>query len=235
MSKKPVAIFRIAAATLPLLFTLTGPFSLGVASAEWRSSGPFGGDAEIVRVVPKTPGMVIAGAHNGLLFASTNGGASWNNIPFSGQLSGTLHALEVDPRSEGTWYAGMEGERPWTSGVYKTTDGGETWSLLAGTKGKAVWSLTVWVSNPDIIAAGTGDGIYRSEDAGQNWARISPDDNDELRPVVSLAFNPTDKNILFAGTTHLPWRTTDGGATWTSIHTGMIDDSDVFSIQVNAR
>lgn len=235
MSKKPVAIFRIAAATLPLLFTLTGPFSLGVASAEWRSSGPFGGDAEIVRVVPKTPGMVIAGAHNGLLFASTNGGASWNNIPFSGQLSGTLHALEVDPRSEGTWYAGMEGERPWTSGVYKTTDGGETWSLLAGTKGKAVWSLTVWVSNPNIIAAGTGDGIYRSEDAGQNWARISPDDNDELRPVVSLAFNPTDKNILFAGTTHLPWRTTDGGATWTSIHTGMIDDSDVFSIQVNAR
>ena len=129
----------------------------------------------------------------------------------------------------------MEGERPWTSGVYKTTDAGKTWTLLDGTKGKAVWSLTVWVGNPDIIAAGTGDGIYRSDNAGRNWAKISPDDNDELRPVVSLAFNPTDKNILFAGTTHLPWRTTDGGSTWASIHTGMIDDSDVFSIQVNAR
>src|ERR1700689_1555851 len=143
MIKKSVAVCRIAAATFPFLLTLTGPFSPGIVSAEWRSSGPFGGDAEIERVVPKAPGMVIAGAHNGLLFASTNGGASWNNIPFSGQLSGTLHALEVDPRVEGTWYAGMEGERPWTSGVYKTTDAGKTWSLLPGTNGKAVWSLTV--------------------------------------------------------------------------------------------
>ncbi|MDP9054629.1 MAG: hypothetical protein M3N93_10060 [Acidobacteriota bacterium] len=229
-----MSIRRIAAA-LPLLLTCTGVFSAETASAEWRSSGPFGGDVEIVRVVPKTPGMVVAGAHNGLIFASANGGASWNNIPFPGQLSGTLHSLEVDPRAEGTWYAGMEGERPWTSGVYKTTDGGGTWKLLPGTAGKAVWALTVWGANPDVIAAGTGDGIYLSEDAGKDWARISPPENEELRPVVSLAFHPDNKNILFAGTTHLPWRTTDGGATWESIHTGMIDDSDVFSIQVNAR
>jgi photosystem II stability/assembly factor-like uncharacterized protein len=207
----------------------------GVMQAEWRSSGPFGGEAELIRVVPKSPGFVIAGAHNGLLFASRNGGASWNDIPFSGQLSGVLHALEVDPRTEGTWYAGMEGERAWMSGVYKTSDGGQTWKLLDGIKGKAVWSLAIFSADPDVIAAGTGDGIYRSVDAGASWTRISPTDNEDLRPVVSLAFHPTDKNILFAGTTHLPWRTKDGGATWESIHTGMIDDSDVFSIQVDTH
>src|SRR5271163_2740475 len=101
---------------LLLLFTVTGPLTHRMAFAEWRATGPFGGDAELVRVVPKTRGFVIAGAHNGLLFSSTNGGASWNNLPFDGQLTGVLHALEVDPRSAGTWYAGMEGDHPWTSG-----------------------------------------------------------------------------------------------------------------------
>ncbi len=207
----------------------------GTAFAQWRTTGPFGGDAEVIRVVPKVKGFVIAGAHNGLLFSSVNGGASWTNIPFEAQSSGTLHALEVDPRTAGTWYAGMEGDRPWTSGVYKTADAGKSWSLLPGTKGKAVWSLALWSANPDVVVAGTADGVYRSSDAGRSWALISPPGNAELRPVVSLAFDPANQNILYAGTTHLPWRTADGGASWVSIHTGMLDDSDVFSIQVDRR
>ena len=205
------------------------------ALADWKVSGPFGGDAEVIRVVPQAEGMVIAGTHNGLLFLSTNGGATWSNIPFEGQLSGVLHTLEVDPRSTGTWYAGMEGDRAWTSGVYKTVDGGASWQLLPGTKGIAIWSLALWPANPDVLVAGAADGVYRSTDAGANWTQISPPGNLELRPVVSLAFHPTNSDIVFAGTTHLPWRTADGGKTWDSIHTGMLDDSDVFSIQVDAR
>ncbi len=207
----------------------------GAASGEWRPTGPFGGDAELVRVVPKSRGFVIAGTHNGLLFTSSNGGAAWTNIAFEGQLSGTLHALEVDPRSTGTWYAGMEGDHPWTSGVYKTSDGGQSWKLLPGIRGKAVWSLALWPMKPDVIAAGTEDGVYRSLDGGASWNRISPEDNPEFRPVVSLAFDPSNSEILYAGTTHLPWRTGNGGMSWESIHTGMIDDSDVFSIQVDSH
>ena len=203
------------------------------AFADWRSTGPFGGDAEVIRVVPKMPGFVIAGAHNGLLYISRNGGAFWTNIPFEGQSSGSLHALEVDPRSADTWYVGMEGDHPWTSGVYKTADAGVTWTLLPGIQGKAVWSLAIWPSNPDIMAAGTADGVYRTSDAGRSWMQISSPDNQELRPVVSLAFDPINSDVIYAGTTHLPWRTTDAGASWQSIHTGMIDDSDVFSIQVD--
>jgi photosystem II stability/assembly factor-like uncharacterized protein len=205
------------------------------AFADWRSTGPFGGDAEVIRVVPRAPGLVIVGAHNGLLFVSRNAGAFWTNIPFDGQSTGTLHALEVDSRSPNTWYVGMEGDHAWTSGVYKTVDAGSTWTLLPGTKEKAVWSLAVSPSDPDMIVAGTGDGVYRSRDAGKTWTQISPPDNLDLRPVVSLAFDPENNDTIYAGTTHLPWRTTDGGASWESIHTGMIDDSDVFSIQVDAH
>lgn len=206
-----------------------------VRAAEWKPTGPFGGEAEIVRVIPKAPGVVIGAARNGLIFLSRNGGAFWTNIPFPGEFSGVLHALEVDPRVEGTWYAGVEGDQAFTSGVYKTVDGGNSWTPLPGMTGKTVWSLALWPSNPDVIAAGTADGIYRSDNGGAAWTRISAEENHELSPVVSLAFDPLKKEILYAGTTHLPWRTADGGATWESIHTGMIDDSDVFSMQVDRR
>ena len=228
MTKKP-------GPALLIVCVLAGVLTCGGASAQWRATGPFGGDAELVRVVPKSQGFVIAGARNGLLFTSSNGGASWTNLPFEGQLTGVLHALEVDPRYTGTWYAGMEGDHPWTSGVYKTTDGGHSWKLLPGTSGKAVWSLALWPASPDVIGAGTGDGVVRSVDGGENWTQISDTRNEELRPVVSLAFHPSNRDIVYAGTTHLPWRTSDGGASWQSIHTGMLDDSDVFSIQVDAH
>jgi photosystem II stability/assembly factor-like uncharacterized protein len=235
MKKKLTPAWRIlnTSVLVYLLALITIPLMQGTAFADWRSTGPFGGDAEVIRVVPKLPGFVIAGAHNGLLYVSRNGGAFWTNIPFDGQSTGSLHALEIDPRSADTWYVGMEGDHPWTSGVYKTVDAGETWTLLPGIKGKAVWSLAIWPSNPDIMTAGTADGVYRTSDAGRSWTQISSPDNQELRPVVSLAFDPMNSDVIYAGTTHLPWRTTDGGASWESIHTGMLHDSDLFSIQVD--
>jgi len=203
------------------------------AQASWLSMGPFGGGAEIVRAEPDARNSVVAATRTGLLFQSENGGASWNNIPFPAQSAGVLHALEIDPRSGKVWYAGMEGNNSQASGVYKTLDAGRSWNLLAGTRGIAIWSLAFSPSNPDVMAAGTDSGVYLTQDKGASWKLISRPGDPELRPVVSLAFAPDSSRTIYAGTTHLPWRTADGGATWQSIHTGMIDDSDVFSIQVD--
>jgi photosystem II stability/assembly factor-like uncharacterized protein len=234
-------VVAIAAGRTVLLTRTAASLMLAVSafpailSASWLATGPFGGDADIVRAIPQTKGHVIAAARNGLIFLSQNGGASWTNLPFPAQFAGVLHALEVDPKSTGIWYAGVESEMGRVSGVYKTTDAGVSWTLLPGTAGIGVWSLALWPGDDSVIAAGTSSGVFLTRDAGANWKPISPADDMELRPVVSLAFHPTDNKILYAGTTHLPWRTTDGGATWQSIHTGMIDDSDVFSIQVDAQ
>lgn len=56
-----------------------------------------------------------------------------------------------------------------------------------------------------------------------------------MRPIVSVSFDPADPNIIYAGTPHLAWKTKDGGESWASIHKGMLDDSDVFSILVDDR
>src|SRR5665213_892418 len=231
-----IALIRQFAVRLAISATVLAgnPLIQNRAVAAWRATGPFGGDAEVIRTVPGVPDLVVAGAHNGLLFISTNGGASWDNIFFPAQFGAVLHALEVDPSSPSTWYAGTESDNKWLSGVYKTINAGKTWNMLPETEGYAVWSLAIAPSDHDTIAAGTGAGVYLSRNAGAAWSHISPENDPEIRPVVSLAFHPTDLNVIYAGTTHLPWRTDDGGKTWNSIHDGMLDDSDVFSIQVDA-
>jgi photosystem II stability/assembly factor-like uncharacterized protein len=219
----------------PALFWLAGlmVWSQLLPASDWKAAGPAGGDAEFVRFLPRRPNTALAGTREGLLYLSHDHGQSWDLIDFPGAMAGRLHVLEVDPDFPDTWYAGMEADQSWHSGLYKTIDGGRTWTQLPGLAGRAIWSLAIFPTNGRVLAAGAADGVYLSADGGKTWKRISPESNLELRPVVSLAFHPTRQNVIYAGTPHLPWRTTDGGARWESIHTGMIDDSDVFSIQSN--
>lgn len=136
--------------------------------------------------------------------------------------------MRVEP---GVWF---ESEDRAIAGVYKTENSGAAWRVLSGMQGRSVWSLATWLSSADRIAAGANDGVFRTGNPGATWSRISPEGDPDLRPVVALAFHPTGRNLLYAGATHLPWRTHDGGAHWESIHEGMIEDSDVSSIAVVA-
>jgi photosystem II stability/assembly factor-like uncharacterized protein len=117
--------------------------------------------------------------------------------------------------------------------VYRSADGGRTWSTW-GLEGQAVRALAIAASAPNILIAGTLDGVYRSLAASPSWQRISPEHDRELRNLDSLAIDPRDPQIIYAGTFHLPWKTEDGGRTWRPIHEGMIDDSDVMSLLIDA-
>ena len=69
-------------------------------------------------------------------------------------------------------------------------------------------------------------------DRGRSWKKISRLRGGEIREVESIAIDHDPKTI-YAGTWHLPWKTTDGGANWHNIKQGLIDDSDVFSIIID--
>lgn|GEM_PF-579532 len=199
---------------------------------EWRPAGPFGGPAEVILTQAES-GHLWAAARNGLLFRSTNGGARWHRVAFPLELNCTLHALLSPASDPPRLFAGISPRHPGASGLYTTPANGLRWDPVEAFLGRQVWSLAEFPGQPGIIAAGADDGVYLSRDGGKAWSRISPAGNADLAPVVALAFHPADSRVLYAGTTHLPWRTTDGGATWQSIHHGMLDDSDVFAIHVD--
>jgi len=84
-----------------------------------------------------------------------------------------------------------------------------------------------------VMAVGMRDGVRLSRDSGATWEPISPADNIELQPVVSVAFDPRNHDVIYAGTPRLPWKTTDGGGTWNLIAEGMSTDSDIITVRVD--
>jgi photosystem II stability/assembly factor-like uncharacterized protein len=203
------------------------------AMAGWRLSGPFGGSARALAIDPQNRNLLLAGSRDSLVFRSDDGGASWRLLPFPRSKPGTVDALIIHPTETGHFYAGLDaGDAP-DSGVWETKDGGETWQALEGLRGARIESLAMWTRDPRIIAAGTGKGVFLSEDGGAGWKRITRENDIEMQDITALAFDPTDSKIIYAGTPHLPWKTVDAGATWRSVHDGLIDDSDIFSIRVN--
>jgi len=115
-------------------------------------------------------------------------------------------------------------------GLYKSVNGGADWAPVPGMEGESVTALAAQPYVCGTIAAGISNGVMISSDAGSSWQRISPANHPGLRPVVSLVFDAGSTDILYAGTPLLPWKTTNRGRTWESIHFGIQNDSDIFSI-----
>ena len=126
-------------------------------------------------------------------------------------------------------------------GVFRSDDGGRTWRELMGAHGKSIRALAMAPSDHNTLVIGALDGVFRSRDGGATWERISPENpmaienHSSLKNFVSVAIDPQNPDVIYAGTRHLPWKTTDGGANWHNLKEGILDDSDVFSIIVDPK
>ena len=218
---------------------LFGTLALGLAAAvallaqTWRQVGPPGGTVISLEADPKDTNKLDLGTSDGHVFSSNDEGKHWQLLSRigTGQDDVITHIL-VDPRNSNRLYAST-----WTlysggGGVYRSDDAGRNWKLI-GLGKETVRALAQAPTNPKVFVAGSLTGVYRSQDDGNTWERISPANHDDLRNFDSVAFDPKDENIIYAGTYHLPWKTVDGGKNWTSIKAGMIDDSDVMTVIVD--
>jgi len=116
-------------------------------------------------------------------------------------------------------YVGLAGEtapgRPMQSGLYRLAAGDDRWE--SATRGlpdaPAIRAIAPHPRHPEIVFVGTQHGPYRSDDHGEHWERLDVPDHGQ--PVWSLAFDPRDPKVMYAGYENCEiWRSEDGGARW---------------------
>src|SRR4051812_6087823 len=210
---------------------------VGTASAaDTRVVGPEGGDVRRLAAVPDNPNRIFLGTSSGRLYVSDDRGQTWAQFAHLGEgFDYVLDNIEIDPTNSKVMYVAgwsIEGK---TGELFKSRDGGKSWSSVAGMKGKSIRALALAPSNSKVMVVGALDGVFRSNDAGDSWTRISPENHADIKNIESIAIDPKDPNTVYAGTWHLAWKTADGGQNWKQINRGMIDDSDVFSIIVDPQ
>ncbi len=164
------------------------------------------------------------------VYLSTNGGQTFKPVLQRGEDTGA-NDVDIDPTNSFVVYATLwEGRQgPWENaawggpgGIFKSTDGGATWKPLTNglPDGYGQVNLAIAPSNPRRIyatVAGQGVGIYRSDDAGESWTRITTDNRPAGRigggdlpvPIV----NPKNPDMLVMAST-VSWKSVDGGRTW---------------------
>lgn len=202
---------------------------------EWKVTGPFGGTVRALAQDPTDPKRMFIGTADGQIYTTVDGAQTWRWLPTFNRPQYIIESIVIDPTATDTLYAAvwvLENDRE--GGVYKSTDGGQTWRAVLN--GESVRAFAMAPGNASVLVAGTLNGAFRSTDGGETWARLSPAGHTGIRNIESVAIDPRSADTVYVGTWYLPWKTTDGGRNWTFIHgetTKLIEDSDIFSIAID--
>jgi len=185
------------------------------------------------------------------IFRSTDGGQSFQKVLYKDENTGGSD-VELDPSNPEHVFATLWEARqgPWENGAWSGTgggmfesqDGGKTWRQL--TKGLPEDGVTqanivIAPSRPSriysAVATGRGTAIYRSDDSGANWSRVTTDARPAARigggDLPVLAVDPKNPDILYSAST-VTWKSIDGGKTWTGIR-GAPGGDDYQKIWIN--
>ncbi len=216
-----------------------------LAALEWRSIGPHRGGRSIAVVAdPQDPLVFYFGSTHGGVWKTTDAGTYWRNVSDGFFKTAPVGAIDVSLSNPAVVYVGM-GESLMRQdltpgdGVYKSTDGGRTWTHVGLRETRHIAKVRIHPTNPNIVyVAAAGDifgtnperGVYRTKDGGKTWEQVLY--KSERASALDLSMDPTNPNVLYASLNQLqrlPWdqisggpdsglfKTTDGGDTWTDI------------------
>jgi photosystem II stability/assembly factor-like uncharacterized protein len=214
----------------------------------FRSIGPagMGGRVHDIEGVPGNPAVLYVATASGGLWKSVNKGTTWTPI-FDDQPVSTFGDVALAPSNPEIVWAGT-GEQnnrqstSWGNGVYRSTDGGKTWTHLGLAATRHIGRIRVHPRDPDVAyVAALGDlwapsadrGVYKTTNGGRTWTKVLFVDT--LTGVVDLAMDPTNPDVLYAaayqrlrrawgfnggGPGSAIYKTTDGGRTWAKLAAG---------------
>jgi len=218
--------------------------SLALAGVHWREVGPYRGGRSVAATGnPSRPNEFWMGTTGGGVFKSINDGQSWAPVTDK-YFGGTIGAIAVSASSPDVVYVGggeypIRGNVSHGDGVWKTADGGKTWSFMGLGETRQIADIVVNPTNPDLVYVGAlghvwapnpERGVFRSRDGGKTWEKILF--RNDSTGVVDLVMDPANPSVLYAGlwqTGRTPWllssggkgsgmfKTTDGGDHWTEI------------------
>lgn len=199
---------------------------------DWSVIGPSGGDVRVIAVDPRDKNHLYISTLDGQIHTSSDAGKSWRLLVNLNEPGLVLDQLFVDSQDSKIIYAsGHRHKSP--GGFFRSTDGGVTWKESGELKNEAIQSMTQSDFDPNVIIVGTINGVWTSKNKGGSWEKIvSPS-----MPVNidSLAIDPRNTSTIYAGTWWRAYKTTDSGKSWRLIKDGMIDDSDVFAVDIDKR
>jgi photosystem II stability/assembly factor-like uncharacterized protein len=178
----------------------------------WRSIGPArGGRSIAVAGSPSRPREYYFGATGGGVWQTTDAGLTWRAVSDSALKTSSVGAIAVAESNPDVVYVGMgevalRGNVIQGDGVYKTVDGGKSWTHLGLEKTMAIGRIRVHPNNPDIAyVAALGDpygrnqerGIFKTTDGGKTWNRVLF--RDEKTGAVDLSMDAKNPDVLYAG------------------------------------
>jgi photosystem II stability/assembly factor-like uncharacterized protein len=228
--------------------------------ATWRNTGLR--DAQQIGSIiidPRNPDRVFVAAlghpygpnEERGVFRSTDGGATWQKVLYRDENTCAIQ-LAFDPKNADIIYADLWEARqgPWEnaawqgagSGLYKSTDGGATWRQLTRglpTVQQGLGRIGFAIAPSDgmriyaCVDAPQLGGLYRSDDAGENWQRINPDPRLWGRgsDFAEVKVHPRNPDIVFIGNI-ASYKSTDGGKTFTAFK-GAPGGDDYHRIWIN--
>jgi photosystem II stability/assembly factor-like uncharacterized protein len=233
------------------LLLAQGTFDMNLFSGlKWRMLGPFrGGRVDAVSGVPGRPNEFYFGSVNGGIWKTIDGGRVWTPV-FDSQPVASIGALAVAPSAPDTVYAGtgestMRDSTGYGNGVYKSTNGGRTWTHIGLDNTEHIGKVAVDPKNANIVfvaaighlyEANPDRGLYRSRDGGQTWMKVLFKNNN--LGAVDVVIDPTNSQVVYAtlwNTRRPPWyvyqpsnapgggifKSTNGGDTWTQLMNGL--------------
>jgi photosystem II stability/assembly factor-like uncharacterized protein len=183
------------------------------ADMRWRSIGPYrSGNVFAVAGVPGNSAVYYIGLPEGGVWKTTDGGTVWKPI-FDAEHVPSIGAVAVSPSNPDVVYVGTGDDSFWSftpgRGMYKSTDGGKTWTQIGLEKTLYINSVLVDPRNPNIVLVGAlgsrgfgavsanaGRGVYRTTDGGRTWKQVLY--KDAYTGVADMAWDYADPRVVYA-------------------------------------